>query len=297
MKKQIPILAILFCCMIWGTTFVVLKDISDKIDPYLLSTLRNSISFILLIPVILISKNTGSFKNIPAVKSGFILGTILSAIYIVQTIGLQFTSANHSAFISCSAVILVPVILVIFTKQRITFKQIISILIVTIGIYFLTNVGNDFSLNSGDLITLLSAFIVASHIILSGHFVRKVNFLGLVFYQFLFAAILSCIGLFLNAYFTGKEIIFEKSSINGVLYLGILGSLFCFFVTVWAQKFVSTIFTAMIFSLEPLFAALTSYFYIGETFTFSEVIGAITIFSGLIIYSLTGKREKKEENQ
>jgi drug/metabolite transporter (DMT)-like permease len=292
MKKQIPILAILFCCMIWGTTFVVLKDISDKIDPYLLSTLRNCISFVLLIPIILISKNRESFKNIPAIKSGFILGTILSAIYIVQTIGLQFTSANHSAFISCSAVILVPVILVIFTKQRITLKQIISILIVTIGIYFLTNVGNDFSLNSGDLITLLSAFIVASHIILSGHFVRKVDFLGLVFYQFLFAAILSYIGLFLNSYFTGKEIIFEKSSINGVLYLGVLGSLFCFFVTVWAQKFVSTIFTAMIFSLEPLFAALTSYFYIGETFTFSEVIGAITIFSGLIIYSLTGKKEE-----
>lgn len=290
MKKQIPIIALIICCMIWGTTFVAIKDISSKIDPYLLSILRNSIAVFILFPIILISKKGVFLKDKQSIKYGFVLGVLLGAIYVIQTFGLQFTTSNHSAFITCSAVIMVPIILLAVGKQRLTIQQILSIVIISFGLFFLTNVSDGQSYNKGDLITFSAVFICAAHIILAGHYVRKTEFTSLVFYQFLFAGIISFIGLIIDSKITGKEILFDKSAINGVIYLGLLGTLFCFFVTVWAQKYISTVFTAMIFSLEPVFASISSYIYSGELFTNLEVIGATGIFTGLIFYSIPSKK-------
>jgi drug/metabolite transporter (DMT)-like permease len=73
------------------------------------------------------------------------------------------------------------------------------------------------------------------------------------------------------------------------LYLGFVGTLFCYFVTVWWQKKVSTMYTALIFSLEPIFASITSYFVLGEYFNTNEFIGAALIFISIIYYSLPKK--------
>ncbi len=290
MKKWIPITALIFCCMIWGTTFVVVKDVSTKIDPYLLSIIRNLIAVIVILPIILITKKWDSLKNTKAIKYGFITGLFLGAIYVIQTIGIRFTSSNHSAFITCSSVIIVPIMLILIGRQRITKQQIFSIVLISIGMFYLTKVKSNENYNVGDIITFIGAFFCAAHIILSGHFVRKTDFLGLIFYQFFFACIISIIGLVINTKITGNEIIFKETAINDVLYLGFLGSLFCFFITVWAQKHVSTMYTAMIFSLEPIFATTTSYFYSGELFTQTEIVGAIGIFTGLIFYSIPLKK-------
>ena len=255
MKKWIPLLALLICCMIWGTTFVAIKNISKLIDPYLLATLRSLIAVLVLFPALLITKNKGSFFNRQAIKYGLITGLILGAIYVVQTIGMKFTSSNHSAFISSSAVIMIPIILVLAGKQKLNFKQISCIAVIALGLYLLTNT-ND---NLGDTITFFGAIICALHIILSGQYVRKTDFLGLVFYQFLFAGIISLIGLFVSSEITQTKILYQPTALKGLLYLGFFGTLICFFLTIWAQKFVSTITTAMIFSLEPVFAAITSF--------------------------------------
>ena len=70
-----------------------------------------------------------------------------------------------------------------------------------------------------------------------------------------------------------------------MLYLGFFGILVCFFVKVWAQKFVSTITTAMILSLEPIFAATTSFIVLHESLSLLEIIGGIAIILGLITYN------------
>lgn len=289
MKKQIPILALLICCMIWGSTFVVIKNVSSKMDPFLLSTFRNGIAVLILLPYILLSKKTACLKNKKSVKDGFIIGFFLAGIYIVQTIGMIFTTSNHSAFITSSAVIIVPVLLVLFRKHKITLQQIISILIITIGLYFLTNTKQKEEYNIGDIITFIGAFICAAHIIFSGIFVKKTDFLSLVFYQFVFAGIISFIGLLINI--KGLEIHFENGYLLEILYLGAIGTFFCFFVTVWAQKYISTIYAMMIFSLEPVFASISSYVYSGELFTQLEIYGAMGIFLGLIFYNIPLKKE------
>jgi drug/metabolite transporter (DMT)-like permease len=286
MKKWIPIIALLICCMIWGTTFVAIKHISTKIDPYLLSTLRSLIAIVILFPFIIFSKNRISLFNKTAAKYGFITGLILGAIYIVQTIGMQFTSSNHSAFISSSAVIMIPLLLVLSKKQTLNLQQIFAIIIIACGLFFLTNSNDDLPFNNGDTITFFAAFICALHILLSGRYVRKTDFLGMVFYQFLFAAIVSIIGLFINSQLIGTKIVFDKMVVNSVLYLGLFGTLVCFFVTIWAQKYISTLTTAMIFSLEPIFAAITSFIILNEQLSKIEIIGAFGIIVGLVYFNL-----------
>jgi drug/metabolite transporter (DMT)-like permease len=291
MKKWIPILALIICCMIWGSTFVVIKNVSSAINPYLLSTFRNGLAVLIMFPIIFFSSKRACLKNKESLKYGFITGTFLAGIYVVQTTGLQFTSSNHSAFITSSAVIIVPIILVLLRRHKLTFQQVFSILIIMVGIFFLTNTGSKSSYNIGDIITFIGAFICAGHIILSGIYVRKTELLSLVFYQFLFATFLSFIGLLFHT--KGVKIQFEEGYLFEILYLGIIGTLFCFFVTVWAQKYISTVYAMMIFSLEPVFAAISSYVYSGETFTEIEVFGAIGIFAGLIIYSIPLKIASK----
>lgn len=286
MKKWIPLLALLICCMIWGTTFVAVKNISELIDPYLLATLRSLIAVLVLLPALLITKNKESFFNRQAIKYGLITGLILGGIYVVQTIGIKFTSSNHSAFISSSAVIMIPIFLVLAGKQKLNVKQISCIAVIALGLYLLTNTNDNQPYNIGDTITFFGAIICALHIILSGQYVRKTDFLGLIFYQFLFAAIISLIGLIVNSEITQTKILYQPAALNGLLYLGFFGTLICFFVTIWAQKFVSTISTAMIFSLEPVFAAISSFILLNEKLPPSEIVGAIFILGGLILFNL-----------
>ena len=286
-KNKIPIIAIFLCCLVWGTTFVIVKDAATLIDPFLLSLFRNSIASIVLLLYILLKRKTAPLKHKKTLFYGVILGVLLSAIYTIQTIGLIYTTSNHSAFISCSAILMVPIILFFMGWQKFIKKQIIAILIVTFGLLVLTYHPDTTSYNLGDVLTFIAAIICAFHLIFAGHYVRKVDFLSLIFYQFFSAAIASGLGLFIHSNFISNQpILFHPDSINNVLYLGFLGTLFCYFVTVWGQKKVSTMYTALIFSLEPIFASISSYYFLGEYFNRNELIGAALIFAGIIYYSL-----------
>lgn len=287
---MLPIIAILGCCLVWGTTFTVVKDVSNSIDPFLLSGLRNLIATSVLCAYIIITKKGKILLDKNSLRSGLVLGILLGTIYISQTIGISFTSANHSAFITCSAVIMVPVILFLFGWEKFNKKQIISISMVAIGLVLLTLKSGLSGFNLGDLITLAAAVVCAVHIVFSGLYVRKYNFLSLIFYQFLFAGLVSFLGLFSKqAIFNFPPIFFENEAIYNVLYLGLLGTLFCYFVTVWGQKHVSTTYIALIFSLEPLFASVTNYLVLNEVFTTKEFIGAVIIFGGIVMYSIPKK--------
>ena len=286
----IPILAILGCCLIWGTTFTVVKDVSNSIDPFLLSGFRNLIATSALFVYFIITKKSKILLDKNSLRSGLVLGVLLGTIYISQTIGITFTSANHSAFITCSAVIMVPIILFLFGWEKFNKKQILSILMVAIGLILLTLKSGLSGFNLGDLITLVAAVICAMHIVFSGLYVRKYNFLSLIFYQFFFAGLVSFCGLFSKqAFYNFPPILFENDAIYNVLYLGLLGTLFCYFVTVWGQKHVSTTYIALIFSLEPLFASVTNYLVLNEVFTTKEFIGAVIIFGGILLYSIPKK--------
>lgn len=297
MKNIKPILLVTLCCIIWGTTFTVVKETTTKINPFLLSTARNSIATILLILYLIFSKKLIKLKNIKSIIYGSTIGIILAIIYISQTFGLNYTTANNSAFISSVTVILIPIILIFIGKVVLNKKQVFSILIVMLGLYLLTIKNGLISINTGDLITFGATFICALHIILSGIYVNKTEFLSLIFYQFLSASLFSIIGyIIFMPEIISSSLIQDSSTILRVLYLGILGTFFCFFVTVWCQQFIGSIFLALIFSMEPIFAGITNYIVLDEKFSSKELLGAIVIFIGIIAYSISKNNKFEKSN-
>jgi drug/metabolite transporter (DMT)-like permease len=289
-KKYIILL--IFCCLIWGSTFTVIKDITTKVDPYLLSALRNWIAVTAFLIYLIFTKKLSKLKNKTAVKYGVILGAIIGIIYIVQTIGLSITSSTHSAFITSSAVILVPILLLFSGQNKLDKTQIITIGIVGIGIYYLTNGNGNSNYNFGDVLTLICAVICALNIILSGEYVRKSELNGIIFYQFLFAGIISTIALGIKTGITKEEIIFKWDALPSLLYLSLIGTLLCYFIMIYVQQYISTILTAMILSFEPIFATTASYFYTGETITLIELFGGLLIISGITYYNIKSKKNK-----
>jgi len=262
-------------------TFVIIKSIATVLDPFLLVFLRGTLATSLMFLYLLIFKNE-SLSNKRSIQKGAILGVMLAAMYVMQTFGLQFTSSGHSAFITSTFVIITPIIMALQFKHRMTKIGVIAIGIVAIGLFFFTYEPGT-SLNIGDVITFLATVIGAYHIIYGGFFVKNTDTLGLIFYQFLFTTLIAgVIAIGVN----DPLPVFTNELIGAIVYLGVLGTLFCYFVSIWAQKHVSAVTVALIFACEPIFASTAAYFFLGEQFGMKEVLGAGLILLGVVMYDL-----------
>ena len=91
-------------------------------------------------------------------------------------------------------------------------------------------------------------------------------------------------------YLTESKLELSKNAIPAILYLGLLGTLFCYFFTVYSQKYVPTITVALIFALEPIFASTAAYFFLNERIGNIELIGASLILIGVIFYDIPPKK-------
>ncbi len=274
---------LILATIIWGSTFAVVKDTMNSVNEYFLIFMRSIIAALPLLFVTLV-KNPKSLFNKEIIKKGAIIGTALGLSYGFQNLGMLYTSAGNSAFIMASNVIFVPIFLAVFYKNRFNGKSLISILIVVFGLALLTyKEGTE--LNPGDLLTLISAAITALHIIWTGRFVKNSDLLALVTYQFLFAALLAFI---LSITFSPNSFTLNYSSESwgAMIYLGLLGSLFCYFITVWAQKYVDYLTVTLIFSLEPIFASIFSFYFIGEILGYKQLLGAGLILFGILFFEI-----------
>ena len=282
-KKTFPIVMLILATVVWGSTFAVVKDTMNSVNEYYLIFMRSIIAALPLLAITLI-KNPRSLFNKEIIKKGAIIGIALGLTYGFQNLGMLYTSAGNSAFIMASNVIFVPIFLVVFYKNRFNGKSVISILIVISGLGLLTyKEGTE--LNPGDLLTLVGAAITALHIIWTGRYVKNSDLLALVTYQFVFAALLA----FVFSIVLSPEsftMSYSQESWIAMIYLGLLGSLFCYFITVWAQKYVDYVTVTLIFSLEPVFAAVFSYYFIGEILGHQQLFGASLILFGILFFEI-----------
>jgi len=276
--------------IIWGSTFFIIKDAVITVNEFYIVFLR---TFLAAIPMLLFVylKNKKSLLNPKTILKGMVLGILLATTYASQTIGLKYTSSGHSAFITGAAVVIIPMILFFFYKRKLKSQEIIILLIVFAGLYLLTY-DSETKINIGDLITLITTLSLAWHLTLAGRYVKNTETLPLIAYQFFFASLFSLI-----IYVSTQPVSFQLSTNETItmIYLGFIGTLFCYFVSVWAQKQVDTVTVAIIFTLEPVFAALFAWIFASETLNFKEISGGIIILGGIIIFQLLSIRKKQTE--
>ena len=283
--------ALLLMTIIWGGTFVIVKESLNDISTLLFVGLRFGIAAVVLF-VVLQFKKTKIDKKI--ILPGALLGVWLFLGFLTQTAGLKFTSASKSGFLTGSLVVMIPIFQTIIEKKIPTRGAIIGTALVFLGVVFLSsrgnsipdffsNLGNDF--NIGDWLTLLCAAFFALHIVFMDIISPKYEFWNLLFFQLATVAILNLFFSFIFSYTAIEPIRFSlsKNLIIGILYTALLATLVNFALQTKYQKVVSPTKAGIIYSFEPVFAAIFAFFILSEKITNFGLAGCAMIFLGLIV--------------
>jgi drug/metabolite transporter (DMT)-like permease len=270
---------LLLATFIWGASFPLVKMGLEYSSPFLFLSLRFFLGGILLYIFILIRKKT---VQIRLFKKSLPIGLFLFAGMQLQTIGLKYTDASKSAFITGLCVVFVPLLVVFIEKRMPNKASIVGVILAAIGIYFLADPQSG-NWNRGDLYTLLGAICFAFEITWIEMSVQKDEAESVALFTILITAVLALVGTILL-----EEIYFYPSR-TLLLSLGFV-ALFCTAIGFQIQMFWQPKTTAttagVIYSLEPVFGALFAMLLLQEHLTPKAWLGAGLILSGMLIAEL-----------
>jgi drug/metabolite transporter (DMT)-like permease len=271
-----PRLALILTTLIWGATFPATKAALAQIPPFSFMFLRFLLGAILAVGAYLAVGGRLRFDRELLRMSG--IATIFLFLgYVTQTVGLRYTTASNSAFITVLYVVFVPLFL-----RRFQGRTWFSAALALTGLWFLVN--PSLEMNVGDLWTLACAMAFAAHIACIETYSRR----GEAALFFLWQMIL------VTAIF-GPPMLIEGPTATqlaptGLLLvgLGVTGGLAtgAFAIQVWAQRLLPAQQVALIFSLEPAFAAWLAWYFLGEQLSAQGWLGSGLILAGVIIGGL-----------
>jgi drug/metabolite transporter (DMT)-like permease len=281
-------LALAFCSLIWGVTFVVVKNALDHASVFVFLAVRFTLAAGLMAmfrPKVL-ARLDGQ-----EIFAGLRLAFFMFAGYAFQTSGLQFTTASHSGFVTGSSVVLVPVLLGIFWGRRLTKWMYAGSLAALAGLYFLTVPAAGMRyLNPGDVLTFVAAGLYAAHIILVGEFTKQHSVSALSLIQ-----VAGCAGMAWVATGAGAAIHWQAvrfawrwDLLLGIGICAVFATAVAFTVQLWAQQYTSPGHAAILFALEPVFAVITSYLVLRERLSARAWWGAGMVVTGIVIAELLG---------
>lgn len=280
-KKDIFLLV---TSIIWGFNFVAQSLAMNDIGPFLFSFLRFSVASITMGAIVLLFNKRIKYENGNYVKIGILCGICLFFASVSQQVGLVTTNPGKAAFIGTLYVIFVPVIN-IFRGKKPTMKLAISVLMALIGLFMLTYKGNAKGIEIGDAIILVSSFLYAIHILLLSEFASKVDPIKFNMVQFITVAIFSLIASFI---FNEKMIVTNvKNVIPLIIYAGAISTSVAYTTQTIGQRDNDPTIASLIMSLESVFAAIASYFFLNEILTKRELFGSLLIFASIIFVQIS----------
>jgi drug/metabolite transporter (DMT)-like permease len=281
-------LALGLCTLIWGATFVLVKDALADISVVVYIAARFALSAALMAIIFWRSVRR---LNMKTVWAGAQIGICMFGGYMFQTAGLKYTTPAKAAFITGMCVVIVPLLLAALGRRRITAWIWAGAAAALAGLYFLTVPPSGLGgLNRGDPIVFGCAVMFALHIIFIGRYVGEHSVGALAFLQVATTAVLSMFVLPL-AMFAGWEkprLVWTTTVIVAVLVTSIGSTVIGFSLQTWAQQHTSPSHTAILVSLEPVFAAITSWLLATEHFGARTLVGAALILAGILFAELKG---------
>lgn len=280
---------LVYCAVVWGATFYMVKDALAGVDPSALVAWRFLLSAALLAPLAWARR-----KKAQHLRESAILAALLAALYLSQTVGLAYTSAANSGFITGLFVVFVPLFLLVLFGDPPTRTQWAASAVALAGLWLLT--GGVSQINRGDVLTIVSAMTYAGHLLATDRYVRAdADTVLLSFHQFWMTGAVA-LGVCLA---TGRPLEVRGYNAAGVIaFLAVVPTLSAFFIQMAAQRFTSPVRVALIFSLEPVFAAAFAWTLGGEVFTWARASGGLLIVAAMIAGELSKlpalKAQRKE---
>jgi drug/metabolite transporter (DMT)-like permease len=281
-------LGLAFCTLLWGSTFVVVKNSLDHSSVFIFLALRFTLAGICMV-----AYRPQVFRVLlrDEIFAGVRLGFFMFSGYAFQTAGLRYTTASNSGFITGSSVVLVPLILALFWGKRATLWVYWGAIAAAAGLYFLTvPVTGVAHLNRGDVLTFFAAMSYAVHIILVGEYAREHSAAALSVLQ-----VLACAAMAWLTACGANAIRWQPMRLHstsqlwiGIAVCAVFATAVAFSLQLWAQQFTTPSHAAIIFTLEPVFTVITSYFVLRERLGQRSVAGAALVLAGILAAELLG---------
>jgi drug/metabolite transporter (DMT)-like permease len=282
-------LSLMFCSLIWGVTFVVVKTGLDLSSPFIFLAVRFTIAAALM--ALFRPKVLARIQR-DEIFPGMRLAFFMFAGYCFQTTGLQYTTATNSGFVTGSSVVLVPLLLGVFWGRTLTKWIYAGAFAALIGLYFLTVPAEGLRyLNRGDVLTLIGAGFYAIHIILVGEYSQEHSVSALSLIQVAGCAAMAWpLTAFAGAIrWQPVRFYWGWPLFLAILICAVFATAVAFTVQLWAQQYTSPGHAAILFALEPVFAVITSYLFLHERLSARAWQGAGLVVAGIVIAELLGE--------
>lgn len=257
---------------VWGWTFVVVRDAIAiyGVLPFLAAR------FVLATAAIspfAVSKLT---RRTLAVGGG--IGVVLAAGYLFQTLGLLFTTPTNSGLITGLFVVFAPLADRVLFGASFSRQVIVAVVLSLTGMVLLAGGGPE-GVNPGDFLTLLCAAALGLHIALLSRYAAGYDAIGLAFAQLLAMSVLFVVCW---PFFDPVELP-PRGVWIALLITGLLASAGAFWVQTFVQQRIPAARTAIILTMEPVFAGLFGYWLAGDRLVAVQITGAVLILSALVV--------------
>jgi len=270
-------MALLLATLIWGGSFIVMKSALDDIDTCYLLAIRFTGAFILLA---IVFHRRFQALNKTYIINGFWMGTWLISAYIIQTVGLIYTTPGKNAFLTAIYCVLVPFFFWFLTKERPDVYNIVAAVLCIAGIGFVS-LGKNLSIGLGDILSIICGVFYAIHIVISAKYTRgKVDVILLTIVQFFFAAMWSWAGGLLFEEFPTN---LGNSALFSLAYLSIFATAIALCCQMVGIQKTTPAVASLILSLEAVFGVIFSVMVGAETITTQLIIGFILIFLAITV--------------
>lgn len=278
-------LALALVALIWGSTFVVVKQSLTGISTMYFLALRFGFATVCMTPLLLSAVKTSGIRAAKkGVGAGFVVALFLWTGYLLQTLGLKYTSAGNSGFLTGLYIVLVPLIGAAWFRKWPGKAELAGIAIAAIGMTVLTlpSLSANLRMNRGDLLTVGCAVAFAFHLLVLGYFSKRERFEAVAFGQIAGAAVLSGFALI----FEPPHAVWSRQIVFAILLTGLFATALAFALQTWGQQYTTPTRTALLFALEPVFAAAAAVLFGGEHVTAYSCSGGALILAGVLTVEL-----------
>lgn len=270
----------------WGSTFFLIHDLLDRIPTLDFLAVRFSIAGVLLLAV----APKAVLRLSPAVRrQAVVLGGLYGVAQILQTAGLAHTPASVSGFITGMYVVATPLLAAVLLRARITRATWLAVLLAAAGLAVLTLQG--FSIGYGEAITLVAAMLYALHIVGLGAWSSVRDALGMSILQVVMVAVICLVASAPH----GIVLPDNGSDWLSVVYMAVFPAALALLGQTWAQAHLSATRTAIVMSMEPVFAAFFAVLLGGESVTLRMVVGGLMVLAAMLTVELLPRRKVEGE--
>lgn len=274
-------LALLGVCFIWGSTFVVVKDAVEQIPVTDFLTWRFGLASLLML---LVRPRSVAALGASGRRAGTVVGLALGSGYLLQTVGLQHTSAAVSGFITGMFVVLTPLGAAVLLKTPVTSSAWAAVALATVGLALLSLRG--FSIGYGELLTLGCATVFALHIVGLGRWASSYDAFGLAAVQLLTTTAVCAV----FAMPGGLEVPRTATVWWALAVTAIGATAVGFVVQTWAQSVIAPTRAAVIMTMEPVFAGLTAVVVAHEALGPRTLLGAMLVLAAMVLTEVGPRR-------